>query len=466
MIPKLNAQQMMAARALVGNANPYAVNQPGTIYYGGQFSSSANAKHNLYFDFGYPSIEELKFEHFYRMWRRNGFASSLVSKTGGKTWQENPTLREEQEDDSEETTYEAEIRQHFESIRFWQKLRMADERGMVGKYSAVVFQLGDGLPYNQPVERVSGGVTGLVNIFPAWEGQLKPSSWDTDPDSPTYGMPTMYLFNENAVDPEEGQVRSFTVHPDRVYIWSYDNTTWGESKLEPCYNALMDLEKIRGSGAEGFWKNAKSQPILQASPEVDFNQLAQMLGVQMDGLADALDEVVENWVRGFDQSMVLQGMEAKTLQVTLPQPEEFFNTALQEVAASWPIPQKILVGMQTGERASTEDAREWAQINMSRREGLVVPNVMGIIERLEAWGILDQRDWWLDWADLTAPTLEERLTIGEKMSKINQAMAASGELVFTDDEIRAVADYAPLEESDLSDDLDDEDLDLPEPEDG
>ena len=254
----------------------------------------------------------------------------------------------------------------------------------------------------------------------------------------------MFHFNEGNVDPEEGKIRSFQVHPDRVYIWSHDRTTWGESKFEPCYNALLDVEKIRGAGGEGFWKNAKAQPVLQATPEVDFNGLAQMLGVKIDELPDALDDVVEKWSKGFDVSLMLQGMEAKTLEVTLPQPEEFFNIALQEVAASWPIPQKILVGMQTGERASTEDAREWGQINMSRRSTMVVPNIMDIINKLEGFGVLPNRDWYIDWPDLTAPTLSEKMDIGAKMAEVNAKMLGTGGAVFTDDEIRAIAEYEPL----------------------
>jgi hypothetical protein len=110
------------------------------------------------------------------------------------------------------------------------------------------------------------------------------------------------------------------------------------------------------------------------------------------------------------------------------------------------MPQKILLGMQTGERASTEDAREWAQINMSRRASMVLPNIMDIIGRFVAWGILPDRDWSIDWPDLTAPTLGEKLEIGEKMARVNQAMAATGDVVFTDDEIRAVAGYDPLDD--------------------
>jgi hypothetical protein len=458
--PQLNTAQINAARQIMaGNSNQSVT----SIHH-----QSANYKHNINFDFGYPETSELSFTLFYDMWRRNGFAHGLTEKTASKTWQEFPEMWESETRKAKgkakgETKVEKDIRQHFASIRFWQQLKETDMRSMVGKYAAVILQLGDGLKYDQPVERVRGGITGLVGVLPAWEGQLEPSGWDTDDQSPNYGKPKMYNFNESAVDPENGKVRTFMVHPDRVLIWSRDGTTFGDSKLEACYNALIDMEKIRGAGGEGFWKNAKSMPVLEALPDVDFPSLATMLGVEIDGIADALDEVMGKWVKGADNSLMLQGMTAKTLGVSLPIPKEFFSVAAQEVSASWPIPQKELIGMQTGERASTEDAASWSQTNMGRRDSLVIPNIMALMERFEKWGMIPERDWFVSWSDLTAPTLEEKLLIGERMAKINQAMFATGDIVFTEDEIREVAGYEANGDDDLSEplglDIDGDDVD-------
>ena len=134
-------------------------------------------------------------------------------------------------------------------------------------------------------------------------------------------------------------------------------------------------------------------------------------------------------------------MQAKTLPVSLPQPREFHELATQEIAASWPIPQKILIGMQTGERASTEDQREWAQTNMARRETMCIPNIMDMVERFVSWGMLPERDWFLHWSDLMSASLPEKLDMADKMATINQKMALTGGPVFSDEEMRAIADY-------------------------
>lgn len=434
---QLTVNQRAVAKALLPNSS--------TSWWGGSFGNDTNAKHNLFYDFGYPQVNALRFEHFYTLWKRNGLAHALCTQTVDKTWQTMPVLCDSPEQMLGESPLEKEVRQHFSRIRFWQWCKQVDERSLVGAYSGMIFQLADGKPYSEPVEFVPGGVQGIISAIPAWEGQLMPSRWDTDVQSPNYGRPQMFHYTESAVEPGIGKIRGFDVHPDRVFIWSSDGTLNGLSRLEPCYNALLDAEKIRGAGGEGFWKNAKAQPVLEAEEDVDFNQLATMLGTDIEGLPDALDEVVSRWAKGFDVSLILQQMKAKTLEVSLPSPEHFFKAAVQDLCAAWPIPQKVLVGMQTGERASSEDDRAWSLNNMSRRANETIPNIMQIVNRFESWGILPERDWTLHWDDLTAPTLTEQLTIAEKMGKVNQT---AEEDIFTAGEIREVSGYLPEKNKD------------------
>ena len=143
-------------------------------------------------------------------------------------------------------------------------------------------------------------------------------------------------------------------------------------------------------------------------------------------------------------------MKATTLGITLPSPEHFFNIALQSFASSIGIQLKILIGSQSGERASTEDARGWAQTCMARRSGTVRPAVTSLIQRLEAFGILPERDWQLEWTDLTESTMAEKMDRAVKMSDINAKSAL--EPVFTNDEIRAAVDCEPLDATDYGED--------------
>lgn len=400
-------------------------------------------KHNHYADFGWP--ETLTFEQLYAMYSRNGIARAAVEKTILKTWQSIPAVWETE--DSDETRLEKDIRTRFADLRVWQKLAETDRRSLVGGYSGAILRLADSKGWGEPVETVPGGLDGLVEVIPAWAGQLTVAEWNTDHNSDDYGKPRMFQFNEAAVGREQKQ-RQMTIHPDRVLVWSHDMTTEGRSLLEPGYNALMDIEKVVGSGGEGFWKNAKSAPVLQVDKEATISDMAKAMGIADDKVHEAMNDQVEDWQKGFDRLLMLQGMEAKILGVTLPSPEHFMGAAMQVFAASVPIPMKILVGSQSGERASTEDANEWAQTNMARRSTTVIPAITEFIDRLERFAILPERDWHIEWDDLTEATVADKIEQATKMADINVKMRDSGEFVFTPDEIREVVGRDPLGDGD------------------
>ncbi len=443
----------------------YAQRRLGSMFPG---FPGVSPKHDHYKDFGYP--ERLTFEQLYRMYSRNGVAAAGVDKTVRKTWQNNPYLLEQERDGSQkgtakETATEKAIRQRFDELRIWTRLAEADRMSMVGAYAGVILRFADGLPFNRPVTKVPGGLMGLVEFIPAWQGQLTVSQWDTVETSETYGQPQMFQFSESAIGTTKQQPRNIMIHPDRVIIWSKDGSVNGSSSLEPGYNSLVDMEKVRGAGGEGFWKNAKSAPVFEVDKEAKIDQMAKAMGVSIEDLADKMNEQVADWNAGFDQLLMIMGMQAKTLNVTLPSPEHFYAVALQDFAASMNIPVKILVGMQTGERASQEDADEWAQTNMSRRANQTIPNIMLLINRLEQVGILDEHDWYLDWADLTEASMSEKIERANKMADTNQKMGDTI-YVFTDDEIRAAVGYEPLQDADkyrdeVTDDEEDAALNTP-----
>jgi len=410
-------------------------------------ATQTNPKHNYNFDFGYP--DSITFEMKHAMYRRNGIARAGVSHAINKTWSDYPMLTDGEEA-HKETKIEAAIRVAFKRLAFWQKLREADERSRVGDYAGLIFRFADDKLFSEPVDTVPGGLDGLVEIIPCFEGQLTVSEYDSNERSPKYGKPKSFLFNEASVDRKRANNRSFQLHPSRVVVWSRDGTVCGDSVLEAGYNDLLTMEKIIGSGGEGFWKNAKSSPVLSMDKDMNPASLATMLGVEVTAIADKLDEVIAGWQKGFDQLLMLQGIDAKTLGVTLPQPAEFFAVALQSFAASINEPLKILIGSQSGERASTEDAKEWNGTIMSRRENYVKPNIERVLDLLRSVKVLPDIDWAIGWTDLTEDTKEERVANAGKLAEINKSLMGTGEVAFTAGEIREAAGYMePLADSDL-----------------
>lgn len=425
-------------------------------------------KHNYNVDFGFP--DHLSFDQLYQMYCRNGVAKAVVDKTVNKVWQDQPLLQEDDNAD-EMTPLETDVKTRFGKLRLWQKLAEADRRSLVGEYAGVIFRFADNKRMEEPVDTVPGGLEGLVEIIPAWQGQLTVADFDSDPNSETYAQPRMFSFNESGFQTTQvgpRQPRTFNVHPDRVMVWSRDETVFGTSLLSAGYNDLVTLAKIIGAGGEGFWKNAKAAPILTIEKDANLDTMASAMGVPANEIADKIDAQVKDFNSGFDASLLLQNITAQPLNVNLAQPEQFRDGAMQSIAASAQMPVKILVGMQTGERASQEDAKEWAQTCMGKRSEYVIPNIMSLIERLVRFNVLPEREWNLHWADLTESTMAEKIERADKMAAVNlkHAQAGSMDVVFTDDEIReavsmsALTDAEKLRESDGEPEEDDSDADI------
>lgn len=416
------------------------------------------AKHNHYKDFGFP--ENVDFNLLYSFYTRNSLAKAAVDKTTRKTWQDPPWLLEKPRDGSEgvtkkETRLEKAIRQHFTKIRFWTKIMEADRRSLVGRYAAVILRVADNKPTDEPLESVSGGLDALIDVIPVWESQLKVSKWDTDKMSMSYGEPLMFEYDEGSIAVDNsvsaaavGKNRKLTIHPSRLIIWSLDGSMDGDSALKAGVNDLLSIEKIIGAGGEGFWKNAKQAPILEMDKEADIIKMAKAMNIEPEKIADIMNEQVADWQKGFDELLMVQGMTAKLPKVELPDPEHFFMNALQTFAASFDIPLKVLVGTQTGERASSEDASQWNQTCNFRRKNTVIPNILQIVNRLENCGILKQNpEWFIDWTDLTESTMLEKIDRAGKMARVNKD---AQDIVFTPTEMRATVGYEPADEAEIA----------------
>ncbi len=413
------------------------------------FPLGYSAKHDFARDYGWH--ETLGFGHFHRMYTRSGIAAAGVDKTIAKTWQTMPALWESEAPAA--SPAEKAIAEHFAKRNIWRGLMEADRRSMVGCYAGAIILLRDGKTLDQPVDRAPRGIASVAGVIPAWEGQLTVADWDNDQTSETYGEPLAYQFDEQAVgEPQSTARASVRIHRDRMLIWSDDGTVNGRSALEPGYDDLTDAMKVRGAGGEGFWKTARGAPVVEAKEGLSMDELMRGLGAATpDEARDKLNEKADDFQAGFDKFLMLGGFTAKPLQITLPQPKEFWEPCVQGFAASLSMPFKVLIGNVTGERASTEDANEWAQTCMSRRENCVLPVLRDFVERLVRWGVLDARPWVIGWDSLLEDSPDDKLGRAKTMADINAA--SGGEPAFLPDEIREAAGFKPAEEIEGWDDF-------------
>lgn len=377
--------------------------------------------------------EKIEFQDLYNAYKRGGLAFGAVTKLVGKCWGTQPWIieGEEQQDATKLTAWEQGL-QALLPEDIWAKFEEADKRRLVGRYSALILRVRDGKKLKEPVR----GRYGLADVIPVWANALKVSEWHMDSSQENYGTPKMWQYTAEL---ENGTKTLEDVHPDRVFILG-DFSRDAIGFLEPAYNAFTNIEKVEGGSGESFLKNAARQVVTSFDKEIDLNGIATMYGVTIEQLQEKFNEAARALNQGIDSMLITQGATTTAIQSTIADPSPTYSVNLQTVSAALDIPSKILVGMQTGERASTEDQKYWDARCQSRRERELTPDIRRFLKKLDGLKIIQLKPvYTVMWDDLTESTVEQKLDNASKLADINQK-SVSG-TVFSDNEIRNAAGY-------------------------
>lgn len=400
---------------------------------------------NAWSAYGYKA--NLGFNDYYRLWERGGLAHGAVARTIGKCWQDEPEVIEGEPSDVKRppTQWEKQFKAFAKTHKLWERVREADLRRTVGKYSGLVLQIADGKTWDQPVK--GRAARRLVKIIPAWEGQLQPSEWGTDErDSENYGLPTMYRFDEGSVSNDISSAaagyagRRLQIHPDRVIILG--DIVNGIPLLRASFNDFVNLEKILGGSGESFLKNASRQLAINFDKEVNLVDIATAHGVAPKDLRTIFDQVTNGLNQGIDQTVMTQGANVSPLVATVPDPQQHFNVSLMSAAASIMIPVMVWIGSQTGERASSEDQKDWNKTCQGRRVQVLASDIETIVSHLMRLSLVPPLvETSVVWSDLSEATIAEKLANAKTMGETNNLFATTGEFPFNAQEARDMSGF-------------------------
>lgn len=395
-------------------------------------------RNRAFCEYGFP--ENPGFSDFYGVYKRHGIGHGALMQVLDKTWQTSPTIIEgedEFDETREETQWEKDVKRLFKKKAIWSAIKETDKRKMVGGYAGLIVQVKDSKQWNQPLKNISAAA--IVKFIPAWRGSLEVTVWDTNQVSPTYGEPLMYTYREHS-EAVGDSPRLVEMHPSRVII--FGSITEPESIFEPVLNALISIQKITGGSGEAYIKAAARALHIGFDATTDLSQLARAHGMQPDQVGELYNEVVQGVSRGIDSAIITQGGTVETIASVVPDPEAPFEVNLQETGAGMQVPSTIIVGRQTGTLASNEDVKAFNRFGQSRRENEVGPNSRLVIDWMMEHGVIEYReDYEVMWDELTESTDAEKLLNAKTMSEVNSQMLASGQPVFSVDEIRVAGGY-------------------------
>ena len=403
----------------------------------------ADTKHaKLWQDFGYPT--QIEFFMHWNMWRRNGLAKRGASLPVNYCWKSSPWLQEGKEDKTE-TPYVMAFNEMAERLDLWDNFKDGDLCQRIGRYGALLLTIADGKQRHQPVDTIRADQ--IVKIQPLFEGQLEPSTFEENRNSPRYDLPVTYtLQSGNVGNRDERTTDAGDIHWTRLIILTEDalgSEIYGIPCNEGGFNALLNWQKVQGAGGEGFWRQAAQRFVLQATGGTEGQEYEQHE-------LDALGSMVADMFAGFDAIPSVGNYEMKGLNTgTMPDPDGYRQMCLEEYAASIDIPSKLLVGSQSGVKAADEDSAGYMREMQSRRESALTRWIKTYIRWLSnhTSDLIAPQDIIVCWDDLTAPSESARLDNAKKKAEINQInMNAGGSRPFTENEIREAAGEDPVDQ--------------------
>lgn len=340
-------------------------------------------KRDLYEIFGYP--QNVTYELNYIKYQRGDIAARIVEAYPDACWSSPPILQNDKES-SERNSWEQEVDELFDSISLFDNIRQADMLAQIGRYSILFIGYVDGqTDLTQPVTRASS--VAYVKAFSEKTAKIKQKV--ADPTDPRFGLPEIYdIYVEDN--------KTIPVHYTRViHILerNLDDSIYGCSILERIYNRLEDWEKVIGSSAEIWWLNSRGGFSLEADSDADLGS---------DDEKEELKKQVEAYQHNLTRMIRTKGLSVKPLVQEVDSPKDNVSVIISAISGATGIPQRILVGSERGELASSQDEKNWVKRIEERRIKFCEPVILNkIVDSFIAYGVLskiDMYEW--EWSNL------------------------------------------------------------------
>lgn len=410
--------------------------------YGLQFDGDRD----IYNAAGY--LQEPDYEDYLRRFLRQDIAKRVIRAAPDSTWRKVPALFDGTDDNKRNDTDFVNVWNDIVSIAevpdelidsktIWHYLNRVDVLAGLGQYAVLMVGIRDGQDPTEPIERgsVSEGADGLLYLMPYGENDVTIREFDEDPQSPRFGLPTLYAIQDVG-----------NVHWHRVIHVAEDlltNDVEGRPRAEAMFNRLYDLEKVLPAAAEAAWKLMYKGMIITTKD-----------GYTLSGEGVETDEI-EEYIHGLTRVLELEGVDVQFEGGEVVDPSDLVDVLVTFVSIATGIPKRILMGSERGELASSQDEANWSARIGERQENYAEPIIMRpLINRLVYAGVLPQpvtNAYSLEWPSLFELNALEQAEIAKARSETIRNVAPFGDpsIILTTEEARVLAGL-PAEMPDLA----------------
>lgn len=409
----------------------------------------------------YPETSEIRLLDYKYMYDRNPIGNRVVGVMPDECWQVIPNLYED-EDVNTETPFEKAFRglgktlqgeeswfdHHDQGSPLWEYLSRVDRISGIGHFGILLLGIDDGKQLDQPVDGFSdpssngkagspifvnnlkGKPHNLIYMSVFDETCLQNVTYETTQTSPRYRKPKYYEIDLGEMLTYSGYVatgregKTVKVHWSRVvHIVDHKDSSEiiGIPRQRPVWDNLLDLKKIYGGDAEGFWQNCVPRTYLETHPQ---------MGGDVTVDIDSMKTQMWDMETGLRKWAALSGMSAKTVAPQVVDPTSHVRAQIECICIKLGIPLRIFMGSERGQLASSQDDNTWNDRLRGRRSNYLTPRVIvPTIDRLIQMRVLPvPKSYRVEWPDPeTLKPLEKAELAVRKTSAIVQYIGGQGD---------------------------------------
>lgn len=403
----------------------------------GRMGSSFDGLRNLYDLFGWR--RSLTYQDFKSAYTRQGVGYRVVNAYPDAAWAQPPSVKEMrpatprrslfaplpvQPDQPPLQVQQAEDRTPFEAawealearLYLYATLQRLDTLANLGQYAVLLLGLrGQTNDLRQPATPVRSP-DDLLYVTPYSEEYVTIQHFVQDPQSPDYAKPELYRIETKGTGKPGTTTQpggTLMVHASRVIhvaIACLDDEVYGIPRLEPIYNNICDIDKVVGSSAEMYFRDAKRRIGLQMREGYTFKNQAA---------AEETARKAEEFQHGLRDFLDVMGMDIVNLPGSTASPKEQLAAQLAIVTMATGIPKRILEGSERGELSSQQDAEEWkSRVTQYQRQVGDQKMLRPLIERLIALQVLPQPQYpyEVQWENLFSLSEEQQAVVAKDVA--------------------------------------------------